>query len=160
MSKQFRYHNCSDESKNHYKMWWKFFFILPWTINRTNLWLFLKTCLYFSKSWINFFDPSLLLSTVMVHLNFSILNDKPSLFFAYISMYRYVLGLGIGFLPGRFFLALVQIGKYLQNSMSSSITQKDPIFGGLKKLRKVVWWKLKKVQEIILYSRQAFCKCE
>ena len=77
-----------------------------WTTNRTDQFMtfFKKTCIYFRKSWINFFDPSLLLSTVMVHLNFSILNDKPSLFlpiFLCIGMY---LAWVLGFFLEDFFL--------------------------------------------------------
>ena len=77
----------------------------------------------------------------MVHLNFSILNDKPSLFLPIFFVYRYILGLGIGFLPERFFLALAQQDVNCKVSPKFYVLEyyaEESHFGGLKKLRKVV----------------------
>ena len=78
-------------------------------------------------------------------------------------MYRYILGLGIGFLPGRFFIALVQQDVNWKVSPKFYVLEyyaEESHFWWSEKVKKSSMMKIEKSSRNHTILKTDFCKCK
>ena len=132
-------------------------------IGPTNLWLFLKKHVFTLENLESIFSIhhySLLLSTVMVHLNFSILNDKPSLFlptFLCIGMY---LAWVLGFFLEDLFLHWYKLESISKILCPRVLRRRIPFWWSEKVKKSSTMMKIEKSSRNHAILKTDFCKCK